>query len=274
MAKPENNSEAYTHIGTTTDGVSSLAIPDNYFEKHKNITMWLYLHDEPTDSETRFVIEIPVRYRAKPVDGEPAPAEESAISEAITALNNAVIQTAADVEAIAGVEEAVTTAKEATQQAQRDADNARDEAVRKAGEVAEAETRISGYADTATEKAREAAASASVATNKATEASNVVRDAQAELVNVQSLVLVQTQQPTSEANKLWIKERAEEEYTFPTQAEFETLERSAVKSNGATMSGDLSFNTGNSVVINSPNGTSYKISVADDGTLSATAVTT
>lgn len=78
--------QAVTRIGT--DG--QVAIPNVCFYRYGTVTAWLYLHDEETDGETKYVIEIPVRSRAMPVDPDPTPEEKSAYAEAIAALKSAL----------------------------------------------------------------------------------------------------------------------------------------------------------------------------------------
>lgn len=87
--------EAKTGIGDE-DGVT---IPDEYLTTGLPVYAWLYLHTGDSDGETRYTVEIPVKARSRPVDEPPTPQQQSAIDQAIAALNSAVEQTGADVEA-------------------------------------------------------------------------------------------------------------------------------------------------------------------------------
>lgn len=89
----------YAESGTTitqigdADGVT---IPDELFQTGLPIFAWLYIHTGEDDGETVYRVLIPVRKRAEPSDDEPTPVEQSAITQAIAALNLAVTETAAD----------------------------------------------------------------------------------------------------------------------------------------------------------------------------------
>jgi len=81
--------KSVTMIGT--DEV--VMIPDECLQRNGILTAWLFLHDAETDGETRYVIEIPVRYRAEITNQEPTPVQQDAITQAIAALNKAVSDT-------------------------------------------------------------------------------------------------------------------------------------------------------------------------------------
>lgn len=87
----EMHGEAVTAIG----GSTGVAIPDSVLTSGDPIYLWLYLHEDSTDGETEFQGVIPVIKRASISDQTPTPAEQSAITEAIAALNSAVTQTTA-----------------------------------------------------------------------------------------------------------------------------------------------------------------------------------
>lgn len=72
-----------------------VAIPDEYLLSGKNVYAWIFLHRGADDGETVFLIEIPVRPRAAPSDDSPTPVEQSAITEAIAALQDGVEEAAA-----------------------------------------------------------------------------------------------------------------------------------------------------------------------------------
>lgn len=144
--------QAITRIGT--DG--AVAVPNACLERFGTLTAWLFLHDAETDGETKYVIEIPVRSRAKTTDQEPTPAEQSVITEAIAALNAGV--TAAEA-AQAAAEAAAESVGEAAEQAQG-----------KAGEAAASATAAAGSASAAGEAAAAAAGSATAAAGSASAA--------------------------------------------------------------------------------------------------------
>lgn len=78
-----------TQIGTA-DGVT---IPDEYLTSGEPVYVFIYLHDGETDGETEYKAKLPVRKRPRPSDVEPTPQEQSAITQAIAALNVAVEHT-------------------------------------------------------------------------------------------------------------------------------------------------------------------------------------
>lgn len=78
--------QAITRIGT--DGV--VDIPDVCFERFGELKSWLFLHEGETDGETRYTVKTEIRSRAKAADDEPTPEEQSAITQAIAALNAGV----------------------------------------------------------------------------------------------------------------------------------------------------------------------------------------
>ena len=79
---------ATTQIGNA-DGVS---IPDMYLLSGQTVYAWLFVHSGESDGETEFVITIPVIARAKPTDQQPTPVQQSAIDEAILALQQALYE--------------------------------------------------------------------------------------------------------------------------------------------------------------------------------------
>lgn len=82
----EFEGEATTQIAS--DNV--VTIPDAYLTSGANIYAWIFLHTGENDGETVFHIEIPVMERAEPTDDAPTPVQQSAITEAIAALQTAV----------------------------------------------------------------------------------------------------------------------------------------------------------------------------------------
>ena len=101
--------DSFTQIGDA-DGV---AIPDQLFQTGASIYAWIFLHAADSDGETVYMVTIPVVRRAKPSDLEPTPVEESAITEAIAALQTAVGKTTEQsTAAAASAAEAATSATE------------------------------------------------------------------------------------------------------------------------------------------------------------------
>lgn len=78
--------ETITQIGNA-DGVS---VPDQFFQNGDPIFAWVYLHEGEDDGETVYMVTIPVKKRPQPSDEVPTPVEQSAIDQAIAALNIAV----------------------------------------------------------------------------------------------------------------------------------------------------------------------------------------
>ena len=94
----EMHGDAVTSIG----GENGVLIPDSVLTSGEPVYLWLYLHEDSTDGETEFQGIIPVIKRARISDQTPTPEEQSAITQAIAALNSAVtVTTAAKDEAIA-----------------------------------------------------------------------------------------------------------------------------------------------------------------------------
>lgn len=67
-----------------------VTIPDMYLTSGANIYAWIFLHMGEDDGETVYYIEIPVMERAEPSDEQPTPVQQSAITQAIAALNAGV----------------------------------------------------------------------------------------------------------------------------------------------------------------------------------------
>ena len=78
--------EAVTAIGSGREA----AIPDQVLTAGETVHAWLYLHTGEADGETVYHIIIPVFPRPAPGDGAPAPAEQSALTEAMALLRAGV----------------------------------------------------------------------------------------------------------------------------------------------------------------------------------------
>ena len=77
---------ALQQIGNA-DGV---AVPDALLETGLPVYAWVYLHTGEDDGETVYSVMIPVNKRPQPTNETPTPAQQSAIDEAIIALNTGV----------------------------------------------------------------------------------------------------------------------------------------------------------------------------------------
>lgn len=78
--------ETITQIG----GADGVNVPDQYFTTGETIYAWVYLHEGEDDGETVYMVTIPIKKRPQPSDTPPTPQEQSAIDQAIAALNVAV----------------------------------------------------------------------------------------------------------------------------------------------------------------------------------------
>lgn len=78
--------QSITQIGNA-DGVT---IPSQFFQPGQAIYCWLRVHPTQDSGVTMATIVIPISPRATITDDEPTPEEQSAIDEAIAALNDAV----------------------------------------------------------------------------------------------------------------------------------------------------------------------------------------
>lgn len=75
---------------TQIGGADGVTVPDQYFTTGETIYAWVYLHEGEDDGETVYMVTIPVKKRPQPSDDVPTPVEQSAIDQAIAALNVAV----------------------------------------------------------------------------------------------------------------------------------------------------------------------------------------
>lgn len=158
---PEAFEVHFANTGDTTT-ITQIAqngvveIPDQFFRSSKQINAYIFLHDGETDGETEYKITIGVLPRPAISDEEPTPEEQSAITQAIAALQSAVAHTAqSETNAAASAESAATSASEAAMSAQNAADS---------------ETTAGEAAQAAQQSAEDAAGSASAAAQSASEA--------------------------------------------------------------------------------------------------------
>lgn len=88
------NGSSTTQIGRD----NQVDIPDMYLQSGNPVYAWIFLHTGQDDGETVYYIKIPVKNRASITDAEPTPVQQDVISQAISALNEAVEITGARAE--------------------------------------------------------------------------------------------------------------------------------------------------------------------------------
>lgn len=79
-----------TQTITVLGNADGVLIPDNLLQTGKTVIAYIYLHTGADDGETEYKITIPIRPRPAPSDIPPTPEQQSALDEAIAALNSAV----------------------------------------------------------------------------------------------------------------------------------------------------------------------------------------
>lgn len=89
FSNDEHGGTGKSQIGSA----SGVTIPDEFLTTGKPVFAWLFLHETENDGETVFKIKIPVNKRSLDLEEEPTPVQQSAITQAIAALNQAVIDT-------------------------------------------------------------------------------------------------------------------------------------------------------------------------------------
>lgn len=147
---------------------SGAEIPSSYFKSGEAIYCWIFLHDTEHDGETVYQIKIPINSRPEPDYEEPIdPEEESLITQAIAALNNAIERTAQDVisanSAKEDAEEAALNAEESMRGAianAQSAANSASDAQTSSENAALSETTARGYSESAAQSAANAYESA------------------------------------------------------------------------------------------------------------------
>ena len=166
-------------------GANGVEIPYEYFVPGNHIYAWIVLSTGENDAITEYQIEIPIDPRAKPTDVTPTPSQQSAIDQAIAALNDGVERAETAAETAESATETTgqdvidaNEAKEAAQEAQ-----AKTEEAQEAAEIAQtaaetAQSNAQSYADNAAGSAQTATAKASEAAQSATDAKQAAEDAQ------------------------------------------------------------------------------------------------
>lgn len=124
---------AWRAVGSSENGVSSVPFYDDQMKTGGIITAYIYLHETEDDGETEYEITIPIKHRPDVTPAEPTPVQQDVIAQAISALNNAVTVTTANV----GITEAN---KNASAEHAQDAYEYADDASRSASSAHESET--------------------------------------------------------------------------------------------------------------------------------------
>lgn len=169
--------EAQTQIGQNC----VCLVPDIYVEKAAPIYAWIYVAEEDTGL-TKQEIEIPVGRKSKPNDQEPEPVEQSAIDQAIAALNAGVERS----EAAAEAAEDAQAGAEAAEQGASAAEDSAGASAALAAQKAEMATREADRAEAAEGIVEQAARDAvedvtEVAEQAASDLGGIVRDAQTQI---------------------------------------------------------------------------------------------
>ena len=112
-----SNDKDAGYTKTQIGNENGVTIPDEYFLNGKPIYAWLYLHAGANDGETVYQVTIPINKRSRPSDYAPTAVQQSAIDQAIAALNVAV-------EAAEGAQTAAETAQGKAETAQGKAEDA------------------------------------------------------------------------------------------------------------------------------------------------------
>lgn len=145
-----------------------VTLPDEFAQTAAPVYAWLYVAEEETGL-TKYTVEIPVMRRARITNQQPTPVEQSAIDQAISALN-------------AGVTRAETAAANAESSEDAAAASA-ESAYRSSEAAANSAESAEGDAQTATQKALEAQTAALSADNSATAAAESASAAAASAVS-------------------------------------------------------------------------------------------
>lgn len=167
---------AHSMIGNA-DGVE---IPNQLLTESGHIMAWVFLHTGEDDGETEYAVTIPVLEKMDTQIVDPTPEQESALNQAIAALNAGVerAETAADsAEQIAAdlgdfetAMEAVTEAKNAAQQSASNASTSEGNAAQSAQNAAQSASGAASSAEGAYASEKAAAQSAEDASSSASAA--------------------------------------------------------------------------------------------------------
>lgn len=173
FSNSEHNGTSVTMIGNA-DGV---LIPNQFISSGKDVFAFLY-HVGVDYGRTVYKFRIPNKLRPDRTDEQPTPEEQSVIDQAISALNDAVEQTAQDViDADASAQSASADADRA-EQAKDDAQDSADLSGLSARSAGEYASQASASATASAQSASQAETSAQTATAKADSILNLTASAQ------------------------------------------------------------------------------------------------
>ncbi len=161
FSNDRSSGDSITMIGDA-DGV---AIPDELLATGKDVYAFLFLQTGATDGETEYRITIPVHPRPAITDYEPAPTQQGAIDQLISALNDAVDT------ADGFAEDAETSAQNAANSASA-ASQSETNAAQSASDAAASATAAETYANLASTSASQAEDFATSASLSAVHAAN------------------------------------------------------------------------------------------------------
>lgn len=126
LALPDSYVVDFSHHQSQGDskpqvgGADGVVIPDAYLTSGEDIYAFVFLHAGTDDGETVYRVHIPVKARPRRTEETPTPVQQSAIDEAIAALNAGVerAETAAEnaEDAVANVQQTVDDALEAAKE--------------------------------------------------------------------------------------------------------------------------------------------------------------
>jgi len=140
-------------------------IPDDLWDSGLNIYAYVYLHPTDDSGVTVYTVTIPVLGRPNRTEETPTPHEQTLIEQAISALNDAVEQTAADVVA-------ADASASAAAQSEANAATSERSAAASAGAALASQNAAESASQSATESASGAAESAESAATSAESAYN------------------------------------------------------------------------------------------------------
>lgn len=168
-----SNNDSITAIGQNNE----VQIPDDLWDSGLNIYAYVYLHPTNDSGATAYAVTIPVLGRPNRTEEEPTPHEQSVIEQAISALNDAVEQTAADVVAADASASAAAQSEANAATSERAAAASASAALASQNAAESASRSATESASGAAESAESAAASAESAYNDAERAEQAAASA-------------------------------------------------------------------------------------------------
>ena len=169
---------------STVQTTEEVIVPAQFLESGNPVYAWVVVVDEARTTEYSLII--PVSARAKPTDLEPAPEERTEIEQILSALNQAVEQTAADVEAAEGYAEEAEQSAESAVTASENAIDAKEVAIAAKNTAETKASEAAASASNALTAAQNASASASQANTSAQNAASSASEAETAKENAES----------------------------------------------------------------------------------------